>query len=81
MLRRASAPLFLAKGGKIVNGQIIAQTLANIGELHDGSSFTGTLSGVFGTPKPGTWLLLGGGLLALKVFGRRLVTLRSRAKR
>ena len=66
-------------GGKVVNGQIIAQTLGNIGELHDASSFTGSLPAASGTPEPGTLLLLGGGLLALRVFGKRFLTLSSRA--
>jgi choice-of-anchor A domain-containing protein len=66
-------------GGEVVNGQIIANTLANIGELHDGSSFSGTLAGASGTPEPGTLLLLGGGLLALRLFGKRFVKPHSRA--
>ncbi len=65
-------------GGSVVNGQIIANSLGSIGELHDGSYFTGTLPGGSGSaPEPGTMLLLGGGLLAFGVCGKRLAKHRS----
>jgi len=65
-------------GGAVVNGQIIAQNLGNIGELHDASAFGGTLpGGPTGTPEPGSLFLFGGGLLAFGVFGKRLAKRRS----
>lgn len=65
-------------GGAVVNGQIIAKALGSIGELHDGSHFTGTIpGGTSSAPEPGTLLLLGGGLLAFGVSGKRLVKPRS----
>src|SRR5271165_290108 len=65
-------------GGAVVNGQIIALSLGNIGELHDGSAFGGTLpGGSAGTPEPGRLFLFGGGLLAFGVCGKRLAKPRS----
>jgi choice-of-anchor A domain-containing protein len=68
-------------GGTVVNGQIIANGLGNIGELHDGSAFGGTLSinqtRTDTAPEPGSLFLFGGGLLVFGVFGKRLAKRRS----
>jgi choice-of-anchor A domain-containing protein len=63
--------------GSVVNGQIIANRLGSIGELHDGSYFTGTIPSTGSAPEPGTMLLFGGGLLAFGVFGKRFTKRRS----
>jgi choice-of-anchor A domain-containing protein len=74
------APDATITSGTDVNGQIIANTLNSIGELHDASAFRGSLpagsipsviSGPTGAPEPGSLFLLGGGLIALSLLGRR----------
>lgn len=67
-----------------VNGQIIANTLNSIGELHDASAFRGSLPGgtspgssnASSAPEPGNLFLLGGGLIALSLLGKRRVKAR-----
>lgn len=66
------APDAIIASGSVVNGQIIANQLNSIGELHDGSAFTGSLpDGPTTTPEPASMLLMGGGLIGLVVFSRR----------
>lgn len=70
------APDATITSGSVVNGQIIANQLNTIGELHDGSAFTGTVPNGPGTtqantPEPGSMLLMGGGLIGLVMFSRR----------
>ncbi len=70
------APDAIITSGSVVNGQIIANQLNTIGELHDGSAFSGIVPDGPATtqatsPEPGSMLLMGGGLIGLVAFSRR----------
>jgi choice-of-anchor A domain-containing protein len=68
-------------GGQVVNGQIIAQTLGGIGELHDASAFAGVLpDGPSGSiPEPSSFFLAGVALLAFRAFSKPFLNRREKS--
>jgi choice-of-anchor A domain-containing protein len=57
--------------GLIVDGEIIANNVAGLGETHAGSIFTGNVSQLVAAPEPSTFAMLGGGLVAFSFWKRR----------